>query len=87
METTFKFPEKKEMRVVSSFEPHQQSIAYKVVELEENKYLMRKLEEKTETLGEVLQMYTILKQGYENVVEQCNDIVVKCTNDLEKRKT
>jgi hypothetical protein len=47
---------------------------------------MRKLEEKTETLGEVLQMYTILKQGYENVVEQCNDIVVKCTNDLEKSK-
>jgi DNA repair ATPase RecN len=31
-------------------------------------------------------MYTILKQGYENVVEQCNDIVVECTNDLEKSK-
>lgn len=57
-----------------------------VVELVENKYLKRKLEEKTETLGEVLQMYTILKQGYENVVEHCNDIVVECTNDLEKSK-
>ena len=48
---------KKEM---SSFEPHQQPIAYKViektkevVELEENKYLKRKLEEKTDILGDV----------------------------------
>jgi hypothetical protein len=32
LETTFKFPEKKEMRIVSSFEPHQQPIAYKVIE-------------------------------------------------------
>ena len=32
LETTFKFPEKKEMRLVSSFEPHQQPIAYKVIE-------------------------------------------------------
>jgi hypothetical protein len=32
LETTFKFPEKKEMRLVSSFEPHQQPIAHKVIE-------------------------------------------------------
>jgi hypothetical protein len=38
LETTFKFPEKKEMRIVSSFEPHQQPIAYKVIE--KNKRLL-----------------------------------------------
>jgi len=39
------------MRLVRSFEPHQQPIAYKVIEktkevVEENKYLKRKLEKK-----------------------------------------
>lgn len=90
LESLFKFPERRENTIVESFTTDdQQRLAKQVFDqtkqvVTANTILKRKLEDKSDDLGQAMDMYNGLKASYENLVMNCNSIISDCRSEVAK---